>query len=176
MATINVLVSVDGNKLAQQVSDGVISPGTPGAPTSLGSYAQSDVFVTMVAPNASVANNTQGQSELQIKADARDEVEWAITTFDVNGDYTVYLYNGSFNPANAMGPLTYVSAEGYMYLGTGSPASTTPTKFINQTNTVSATIEKVSVNIQYTLSFVLVNNSNGKVVGYFYWDPFIQVG
>jgi nematocidal protein AidA len=170
-----VLISVNAARLAQQVIDKVISPGTSGSPTSLGSYAQSDVFITIVAPNASVANNTQGQSELQINADARDVVEWAITTFDVNGDYTVYLYNGSFNPASAMGPLGYVSAEGYMYLGTGSPASTTPSKFVNQTNTVSATIEKVNVQIQYTLSFILVDNSSGKVLGYFFWDPFINV-
>jgi len=175
MATINVLVAVDGNKVAQLVNDGRINPGTPGGPTSLGNYADSDVFIAMVAPNASVANNTQGQSELQISADARDEVEWAITTFDANGNYTAYLYNGVFNPAGAMGPLTYVSAQGYVYLGTGSPASTTPTKFIDQTNTVSATIEEVNVKIQYTLSFVLVNNSNGNVVGYFCWDPFIIV-
>jgi hypothetical protein len=175
MTTINVLVSVDGGKLAQQVTDKVIAPGTATSPTSLGSYAQSNVFIAMVAPNASVANNSQGQSELQINAKARDEVEWAITTFDVNGDYTVYLYNGSFNPAAAIGPLGYVSAEGYAYLGTGSPASTKPSKFTNQTNTVSATIEQVNVSIQYTLSFVLVDNSNGNVVGYFYWDPFIKV-
>lgn len=175
MATINVLVAVNGEKLAQQVQDHVLSPGTSGSPTSLGSYSQSDVFIAMVAPNASVANNTQGQSELQINAKARDVVEWAITTFDVNGDYTVYLYNGSFNPSAAMGSLNYVSAEGYMYLGTGNPASTTPNKFVNQTNTVSATIEQVNVKIQYALSFILIDNSNGKTVGYFCWDPFIIV-
>ncbi len=176
MATINVLIAVDGANLASQVANGTISAGSLGAPTYLGAYAQSDVFISMIAPNSYVDNNTQGQSELQISADGGDTIEWAITTFDNNFDQTVYLYSGAFSPANAINtPLSYASGQAYAYLATGNPPAATPTKFINQVNTVSGTILQIGTRIQYTLSFTLVNNSNGSIIGYFYWDPFIIV-
>lgn len=176
MATINVLVAIDGASLASQVATGVIHAGSAGSPTSLGSYGTSNVFVSMIAPNGSISNSTQGQSELQIKANGGDTVEWAITTFDNNFDQTPHLYNGNFNPADAMNtPMSYACGEAYAYLATGNPPASTATKFVNQVSTVSATILKIGIQIQYTLSFVLVDNATGATIGYFYWDPFINV-
>ena len=39
MATINVLIAVDGAALAAKIADKSLSPGSIGSPTSLGSYA-----------------------------------------------------------------------------------------------------------------------------------------
>ena len=176
MSTINVLIAVDGAKLAQQVADGSISPGSSGSPTNLGSYGTSNVYISMIAPNSVVSNGTQGESELQISANGGDSVQWAITSFDNNFDQTPFLYSAAFNPASAINtPLSYASGEAYAYLGTGNPASTTPSKFVNQVSTVTGTILKIGLTIQYTLSFVLVDNATGKTIGYFMWDPFINV-
>lgn len=176
MATVNVLIAVDGASLAAQVADGQLSAGSAGAPTNLGSYGSSNVYISMIAPNSYVSNSTQGQSELQISANGGDTVEWAITTFDNNFDQTAYLYGSSFNPASAINtPLSYASGQAYAYLATGNPPASSPTKFINQVSTVSGTILQIGLTIQYTLSFVLVNNSNGQIIGYFLWDPFINV-
>lgn len=176
MSTINVLIAVDGATLAQQVKDGSLPAGTANAPTPLGSYANSNVYIAMIAPNSSIANGTQGQSELQISANSGDTVEWAITTFDNNFDQTPYLYSSSFSPAAAINtPLSYACGQAYAYLATGNPPAALPTKFINQVSTVSGTILEVGVTIQYTLSFALVNNSTGLIIGYFTWDPFIVV-
>lgn len=176
MATINVLIAVDGATLAEQVADGKLPAGSSGSPTNLGSYASSNVYIAMVAPNSTVSNGTQGQSELQISANGGDTVEWAITTFDNNFDQTVYLYNGTFNPAGSINtPLSYACGQAYAYLATGNPPAAQPTKFVNQVSTVSGTIQKIGIQIQYTLSFVLVNNANGQIIGYFSWDPFINV-
>jgi hypothetical protein len=176
MATINVLIAVDGASLASQVADGHISAGSAGSPTNLGSYGTSNVYISMIAPNAYVSNGTIGQSELQISANSGDTIEWAITTFDNNFDQTVYLYNGSFNPSGSINtPLSFACGQAHAYLATGNPPASTPTKYVNQVSTVSGTILQVSVQIQYTLSFVLVNNSTGSIIGYFLWDPFIIV-
>ncbi|MBP6385352.1 MAG: hypothetical protein KA313_09820 [Pseudarcicella sp.] len=176
MATINVLIAVDGAALATQVALGKLSAGSLNAPTNLGSYDSSNVFISMIAPNSSVSNNTQGQSELQISANGGDTVEWAITTFDNNFDQTPYLYSGNFNPAGSINvPLSYACGQAYAYLALGNPTATTPTKFVNQVSTVSGTILKIGVQIQYTLSFTLVNNATGNIIGYFTWDPFINV-
>ena len=172
MATVNIIVTVDGASLA---TSGLGKGTTSTSPYNLGSYSTSDVYISMVAPNGSVVNN-QGLSELTIDANSGDSVEWAITTFDNNFDQTPYLYSGSFNPSAAITALSFASSQAYAYLGTGNPPSTSnPTKFINQVNTASGTIQQVNVQIQYTLSFVLVNNANGSIIGYFTWDPFIKV-
>ncbi|MFT5146466.1 MAG: hypothetical protein ACI8RP_001363 [Urechidicola sp.] len=176
MSKINILIAVDGATLAQQVKDGSLSAGSSASPTNLGSYGSSNVYISMIAPNSVVSNGTQGDSELQISANGGDSVEWAITSFDNNFDQTPFLYTGNFNPANAINtPLSFASGEAYAYLGTGNPASTSPTKFVNQVSTVSGTILKIGVRIQYTLSFVLVDNATGTTIGYFMWDPFINV-
>ena len=176
MSTINVLIAVDGAALASQVADGSLPAGSAGSPTNLGSYGTSNVYISMIAPNSYVSNGTQGQSELQISANGGDTIEWAITTFDNNFDQTPYLYGSSFNPSSAINtPLSYACGQAYAYLATGNPPASTPSKFINQVSTVSGNVLQIGLTIQYTLSFVLVNNSNGHIIGYFLWDPFINV-
>ncbi len=174
MATIDILISVDGAKLAQQISDGSLNPGTQSAPTSLGAYGSSDVYISMVSQD-SFASNNQGQSELTVTANGGDSVRWAMTTFGNNQDYTVYLYADHFNPSSAISALSYANLQNTTYL----PASGAPTggtsKFHNQLYVAQGMIQQTSVKIQYTLSFAIIDNANGNTLGYFTWDPFIQV-
>lgn len=174
MSTINVLIAVDGIQLSSQVDDQKLSPGTQASPTNLGAYSTSDVFIAMIAPN-SVSSNGQGTSELIINANSNDTVTWSITTFDNGADFSAYLYDSYFNPSAAMNPGVFDSSQTNTYLGQGNPPVNAPQKFVNQVNSFSAVVAEVGQYVQYTLSFVLVNNSNGAIVGYFYWDPFIKV-
>lgn len=171
MGQINVIVAVDGSKLAQQVAGGSISAGYENAPTSLGSWGSSDVYVSMIAQH-SVATNDQGQSELTIAANSGDEVIWSMTTFGNSADHTAFIYGGTFNPDDAISSLILSNVEVENYLPDNSG---TLTAYTNHLYTATAIIEKVGVTIQYTLRFQLVDNSSGSVVGYFTWDPFIKV-
>jgi len=172
METINVLITVDADALANQLKDGKIQKGTQDAPTPLGSYSQSDVYITMISQSGNVINNTQGQSELSIKCNSGDTIQWAITTFTNNFDYSVSLYNGSFSPADAMNPLTYNSSQAKNYLPNSSHILT---QYTNQVAVAQAQVAEVNKQITYNLSFQLVNNSTGNIIGYFMWDPFITV-
>lgn len=168
-------MAVDGRTLAQQVQDGSLPPGTQTAPTSLGSYGASNVYVTMTAQSSTVGNNTQGQSELTVLANSGDNVRWTIQTFDANMDYTAYLYSGSFNPAGAISALNYLPISATSYLPSSSNPLGPPTATSEHTYAVQGTILSPGETIQYTLSFALVNNVNGQTIGYFSWDPFIEV-
>jgi hypothetical protein len=177
MATINVLIAVDAAKLAQQVADGSIKPGTLSSPTNLGSYENSDVYIAMITQSGNVDNTSQGKSELEVKCNGGDTIQWAITSFANNFDHSVFLYNGVFNPSAAMNPMSYNSSQTKNYLpapGTGGAVGTV-TKYINQVVTAQANVAQVGVRIQYFLSFQLYDNSKGTVIGYFAWDPFINV-
>ncbi len=52
-----------------------------------------------------------------------------------------------------------------------SVPTTTPIAVNNTTYAAQATIIQSGESIQYTLSFTLVNNSTGAIVGYFWWVP-----
>ncbi len=175
MATINILTAVDGATLAQQVQDGSLSAGSQSNPTNLGSYSQSNVYITMTAQSATVGNNTQGSSELQVNANSGDTLRWTIQTFDSNMDYTAYLYNGAFNPPTPISQLVYLPISATCYLPSTSLSTAPPAAVTNTTYATQGTITQSGQKIQYTLSFALVNNQSGAIVGYFSWDPFIQV-
>lgn len=174
MNTIDVLISVDGAKLQQQVSDGSIPAGTQSSPTNLGSYGSSDVFISMVSQN-NFATNDQGASELTVKANSGDSLRWTITTFGNNIDNTAYLYNGQFNPASNMSSLTYLPIQNTTYLPATQDPESNADKYHNQLYVSTATVLSSGAKIQYTLSFKLIDNSNDEVIGFFAWDPFIQV-
>ncbi|MBF6653529.1 hypothetical protein C3B47_11630 [Flavobacterium columnare] len=44
----------------------------------------------MTLQNSNVTNNSQGQSELNVKANSGDQVQWFMTTFDNNVDYIAF--------------------------------------------------------------------------------------
>lgn len=175
MATINIQIAVDAATLAEQVQDQKLSPGSLNGPTGLGAYSASNVYITMTSQNGNVVDNSQGQSELTVKANSGDTIEWAINTFDNNADNTVYLYNGAFNPSDAISALTYHSAQvGNYFPPSGNPTAA-PSLYTNQVTYAQADIQKLNVQIQYTLSFIVVDNASGSIIGYFSWDPFIVV-
>lgn len=174
MQTVNVLIAVDSDKLANQVGDGKLSAGTMQNPTALGSWQQSDVFISMIAQN-SFATNDKGGSELTIKANSGAVVQWSITTFDSNINHTTYLYDGNFNPSTAINDIDYDGMNVINYY----PSENNPTGPLNKVNNyqflTSGRLLTPGASIQYTLSFALIDNATGNPIGYFSWDPFIQV-
>lgn len=178
MSTINIQIAVDSNAIVENAS---LSKGSQGSPTGLGAWSQSDVYISMTTQNGNV-NNNEGQSELEVNANSGDTIEWTINTFDNNADYTVYLYNGVFNSqtqgvtaSQVISPLNYLSVQVNNYLPPSGNPTGTPTLFQNQVNFAQATLLKPGAVLQYTLSFVLVNNATGNIYGYYSWDPFINV-
>lgn len=171
---INILVAVNGTQLAQQVADGSINAGTQSSPTSLGSYHNSDVYISMTAQNSVVVNDG-GQSELTVAANSGDTLRWSMQTFDGNSDYTAYLYAGRFNPPANISSLIYLPVTTSSYLPTSSNPLAAPSLVHNSAYFAQGTVLKPGATIQYFMEFTLVNNSNGVIVGYFSWDPFINV-
>jgi hypothetical protein len=96
-------------------------------------------------------------------------------TFDGNSDYTAYLYAGTFNPVTNISSLIYLPVTTSSYLPTSSNPLAAPSLVHSSVYFAQGTVLTPGTTIQYFLSFTLVNNSNGAIVGYFSWDPFINV-
>ncbi len=175
MALIDILVAVNGENLAARLADGSLQPGSENGPTNLGAWGGSDRFISMITQDSFVAND-QGKSELNVKAVSGDSLRWSMQTFDGNTRYTAYLYKGNFNPSVSITEPTYFNMHTSLYLpATSDPASAQPQLYHNNNYLAQGTVIEPQNQIQYTLSFKLVDNSTGNVIGYFTWDPFISV-
>jgi hypothetical protein len=119
--------------------------------------------------------NDGGGSELTVTANSGDTLRWSMQTFDSNSDFTAYLYAGTFNPSANISALVYLPVTTSSYLPTSSDPLAAPALVHNSVYFAQGTVLTPGTQIQYTLSFTLVNNSNGTIVGYFSWDPFINV-
>jgi len=172
--TIDILTVVDAKNLHAALVNKTLQPGTQAKPTSLGSYAQSDTYITMITDRGHIVDN-DGKSELTISASKDDNIRWSMTTFSQSLDYTAYIYGGDFNPSTAVSKLQFDSNVDQIWLPPSNDPGSTPTSFNNQVYFQSTQILQSAVTIQYNVKFALVENSSGKVIGYFYWDPFIKV-
>ncbi len=177
---VDVITVVDCELLASAIQIGAIRPGSFSSPTNLGSYSSSDNYIYMISRNGSV-NNNQAKSELSIKVNPGDTIRWAMTSFESNADYTPYLYNSHFNPSTSLSGMRFLSLQLNTYLppvgayDNGDPnldnSQGVPTRaVVGQTDVLQSGSQ-----IQYTMSFKVVNNMNGQPLGYFTWDPFITI-
>ncbi|MES2654926.1 MAG: AidA/PixA family protein [Bacteroidota bacterium] len=184
---INVLITIDGETLYNQVQDGSLLAGTPDAPTSIGNYGSTDVYLSMITQHSNVTNNPQGghgqgESELSIICNVGDSIQWSIITFDANTGQTPYLYGANFNclapagaPAGIKIPLKYVTTEVVNHFPPTNNPTGTPIAATNTIARATGLITASGQTLQYSLAFALVNNSNGTIIGYFSWDPFIVI-
>jgi len=174
MKIINMLIAVDGAALTQQVADGSLSPGSPDAPTRLGDYSDSGVYIIMMASSGPIIDNTRKQPELRLGISGTDTTRWAINTLDNNHDQTAYLYRGPFD-IDVFSTLLYSCKKKKTYLATGNPPVSKPTKFSNQVSTVTGFMELPTEVMDNIVYFTLVNNKNGQTIGYFMWEPLISL-
>lgn len=168
--TINILVAANAEKLAQQVEDKKLSPGTKDNPTNLGSYQQSDVFISMLTQSQYTSN--QGSSELTVRANSGDNIRWTMATFDAGSDYSAFIYKSAFSKPK-VDDVFYQNLQVRNYI----PSSTEPLMEYNEHIYIcQGTVDSETADtVQYTMSFAVIDNSNGQYVGYFMWDPFISI-
>jgi len=176
MATIDILCVIDTNGLMKRG----LNPGSLENPTSLGAWDQSDSFVFMICDGQYACNN-QGKSELTINAKVGDTVRWTITdpsTGLISGQnsqsFSCILYNfksGSQDKTISAPALKSVPALSY-YNSLTSETKPSAAAYMCSSWT-SSILEKG--NVQYDWSFQVIDNFSGNVVGYYTWDPFINV-
>jgi nematocidal protein AidA len=177
MSNIDILTVVDATTLMDLVATNKLSPGTFESPTNLGSYAGSDVFIFMIADGEYVPNGGQGKSELTVSANVNDVIRWTITNPSADFTYNCILY--SFQSAaiaqNIISTPTCATMPVVSYYNSLLD-STTPVPSAYMYSVWSTSILNVGAgSVQYTWSFQVIDSTNGQVVGWFTWDPFIQI-
>jgi len=180
MAQINISVLVDADNLKANLVSGHLQPGTKGSPTSIGGNADSDNYIYMIAKNGVVQNN-QAKSELTITAGSGDQITWNMTTFSQNAPYSTFIYDSKFNLQSGTAPIgidnvSYVNIKVGTRVPTGTAPQTDPLgQYVNTIYRTTANVTNINQTIQYTMSFQMIDDASGAVLGYFVWDPFIII-
>lgn len=184
MSQIFISVNIDAITLAETKPG-----GSWDNPTSLGSYSQSDVYIEMMAQGSAVVNN-QGQSELTVQANSGDEIIFTVSAPGAGQNYYPVLYNAELNntPANIIHDAGMSMAKWTNYClqsgGMGEEpvfGDTIPAGYpsAGSANTFYCPRWKLDVNgagqTQYYMSFAILDTQTGAAVGYYVWDPFINV-
>ncbi|MDI9311420.1 MAG: AidA/PixA family protein [Limnohabitans sp.] len=188
MATIDILCVIDTNYLMQKFSN---AGGTLTSPYSLGSFQSSDSFVFLIADGQYTSNNPdnspnnqndtgQGKSELQIDASIGDTIRWTITDPSLglvadqeSASYSCILYGFNTGSSGILTAPVCNSLPAIMYYNSiVNPNQPVAAAYMCSSWTASVL---TTGTVQYTWNFQVVDNSSGNVVGYFSWDPFIQI-
>ncbi|HEX7641373.1 MAG TPA: AidA/PixA family protein [Burkholderiaceae bacterium] len=171
-STADIVCVIDANTIMQAVAAGKLAAGTATAPTSLGSWKESDQYIFMIADGSYVSND-QGKSELTLDCSVGDQVRWSITNPSADFTYNCLLYNFVPNKTGIISPPQPVTKTVTTYCNT--PGNPTVPAASTMTMTVwTANVESVG-SVQYSWAFMIVDNATGETVGYFFWDPFIKV-
>lgn len=170
MATINLLIAVDASTLAEAVADKTLPAGTPNAPTPLGPYSTSGIALCMMTEDSIMSN--MAEDDFNVNVNSGDTLQWEMTAFS-NSDHTVYPYNAVFNPPAAMSQMKYIAAESTVYFPAANHPTGPITAFKEHDYCAQSTVLKTFLSVQYALAFALVDNSSGKIIGYFSIDAFI---
>lgn len=137
-------------------------------------------WVYMIVKDANAISGQAGP-ELNISANIGDNVRWRATSLDSNFDLTVVFYNFTAQGGNLLtSPQLIGGVNG------GTPVTINqmmPVQGNMPWNTTSvavpydyyqSTVESVG-SVTYQWSFQVNNTSNGSLVGYGIWDPFITI-
>lgn len=167
--TIDILCAIDVDDLPQLSQDR--NKPTPGL----------NKFVYMIVNDANAISG-QGGAELNISAVIGDNVRWRSTSLDGNFEYSVVFYNFTSNKGTLLSaPLLLggiidgapdtiqetLPVEGPMPWGT----AVAPTPYFYY----QSTVEKQG-KVTYQWWFQVNRTSDGSLIGYGMWDPFITIG
>ena len=167
--TIDILCTIDAETLVDMVKEGKIAAGSIESPTSLGSWGSSDLYIYMITEKNFVVNN-QAKSELKISTRIGDNVRWKIDCPSNSQSCILYSFRAG-QGAELLTPPQLMDLHEIKYINDQA----TTIKEVHVEDSVWQSTVVNTGDVQYSWSFQLVDNTNGKVIGYFTWDPFISI-
>lgn len=176
MSNIDIVTVVDASTLISLVNDGTLQPGTLEAPTNLGSYAGSDRFIFMIADGSYVVNDSQTHSELTVSANVGDNIRWTITnpSADFTMDCLLYGFKSAAIGTAISNPACQTSPVISYYNSLTGPTVPAAAAYMYSV-WVASVLSNTQPVVQYTWNFQVLDASTGVPLGYFTWDPFIQI-
>lgn len=161
-SVINVLMAADGRTLVN-----TLDPGTADKPTAVPTPS---IFMMVKDDNAVFG---QASKELKLTARTGDIIRWRGTSLSLNGDYNIFLYAFfSLKGGDLLSTPVDLTSEITRPLPNPQDPAVPKTQTVKDVFWQSTVLTKGEVT--YAFRF-MVNDRNGTPLGYYYWDPFIQI-
>jgi hypothetical protein len=167
--TINILSVID----VETIIASNIPAGTATNPTSLGAWSDSDIYVYMITSRGYIdsKNNTRAGSELTVDASIGDTIQWELTCPGSGLQHNAIIAGVNLgtqpSPPSISAPAAVITYRS-IYDTAGLPGY----QIVKQTDYTSNVL--ASGNTQYTITFQIMDNL-GNNLGYYSWDPFVNV-
>ena len=174
MAMVDIMAVVNAALLARQVQDGRLAAGSPSAPTPLGGAAQAAKYIATLSASSHVAS-TQGDATLAVMAASGDTLRWTMVSLGNDLDYTPFLCAGSFKPASGISPLAFLNLSTCEYLPSGTDPLGVLGSYTGNVYVAQATLLEPGITFECTLTFQVVDNGTGTVIGCFCWNTVVKV-
>lgn len=162
---IDVMIAIDTESVIEQYGNNT----DPDNPVQIDTTKN---YIYMIVRSDEAVSGNAG-AELTIAAKTLDVIRWRETSLTLNSAYSTILYK--FESTNASGLITSpqpIIAE----VQTPLPVADDPLHPSTQTIQDyfwNCTVEKAG-SVTYHFKFMIVDRDNN-VLGYFWWDPFIQI-
>lgn len=167
--TINILSVIDVETI---LSNNLKGGDSPQSATSLGSNEDSDAYVYMITAQGFV-DSSRGRASSELTVDARvgDTIQWELTCPGAGLQFNAIIagVNPGYqsNPGSLTPPQAVITTR-HIYTQAGQQGY----QIIQQTDYVSH-VENTG-NTQYNVVFQIMSK-DGTSLGYFKWDPFVNV-
>lgn len=173
MAEFQILTVIDCQSILGNAN---LAKGSIGSETSLGSYAQSDAYVFMIASGAyATSDQDQGKSELNIGVNAGDIVQWTVTDPTSGQEYSPVLYGFTTSQNNMVTTPVLIKETLHVFQPADLTQPTGPFTAVSYPDYVwQTTVVQPGNQVQYSWKFAILDN-NGTMLGAYSWDPFITV-
>lgn len=171
--TINILSVIDVETILQQIQNGRLKTGTAENPTYLGAWSASDNYIYMITALGFIDtdSNTRAGSELRVDARIGDTIQWELTCPGSGLQHDAIIANVIVgqqpSPPSLTPPISKLTYRS-IYEQAGSPGY----QVIRQTDFVSNVLNNGVT--QYFIEFQIMS-ATGENLGFFKWDPFVNV-
>ncbi|MDF5756331.1 inclusion body family protein [Spongiactinospora sp. TRM90649] len=161
---INVLIAIDAETILEQI-------GKNSDPNSPAYVSDSSNLIYMTTRQNQLGSSPG--SELTVNASPMDVIRWRETTLSLNSNYTSVLYRFD---ASSGGDLISTPEPRLVHINQPLPGKGDPLEITTQN--VYTYYWECDVldtgSVTYHFRFVILN-SKGEKLGYYYWDPFINI-
>jgi hypothetical protein len=156
----------------QSLEDEMMAQGSMESPVTVNVLGPNSIYAIMDG-NYTV-NGVSNSAVIPIKALAGDVLTFSITTLSQNQNASVYLYAANHKMRNGHLPLFFFESQKNNYFPPSKDSFAPPKAYMNTFSCAKTFVTRAISEGMQTLSFAVVDNSNGKVLGYFKWEFVIR--
>lgn len=173
MKKIDVLIVVQGEEIMNLINDKVLKPGTFNDPVNVKYLSEGSLYA--ISEGTSTISVASNDSIVSIDAEQGDVIKFSIDTQSKAQEATPFFYKPTIKMPRTDIDLFIFEAHDDVYLPPSEDPTVQPNKYKNTYSKAQGFVVRTNDVLVNTFTFGIVDNSSGKVLGYFKWDLALEI-